>query len=117
MLTSGDVTAGQPDGLVVAAHGFARPDVVSGQFVARRNQVAHAQLFGVDQRIGQQLLTGNQHVVVGVQADGQRRVHWEWLSDKGEFVHGGLDADALNTGQCLPGLCDEISQARQIFAP
>jgi len=69
VLACGDVLLGKADDLVVAVHGFAGFDVMRSQLVARGDQIAYRQFFRFDKRPRQQLLGGDQHVVIGMQTD------------------------------------------------
>ena len=58
--------AGNADGLVITAHGFTGADVMGGQFVAAGDRFTYRQRFSSDQRPRQELLTGDQDIIVGM---------------------------------------------------
>jgi hypothetical protein len=67
MLARGDVARGKTNDLVVAAHRLALRNGTGGYFVAGRNQALDGDAF--NRGAAHQLGAGDQHVVVGVQAD------------------------------------------------
>ena len=62
-----DGLAGKADDLVVATHGLTCGDGAGGDFVARRNQATHSDVF--HGRTAHELLAGDDDVVVRVQSN------------------------------------------------
>ena len=64
---------GKTDDLAVATHRRTGLHIAHRHFVAGRNQAADGQAFFGQHRAGDQLLAGDDHIVIGMQTDGNRR--------------------------------------------
>lgn len=70
MLAPADRLGGKTDDLAVTAHRRTSLQIAHRHFVARRNQAADSDALLSQHRTGHQLLAGDDHIVIGVQADG-----------------------------------------------